>query len=183
MKKLFITCLSLFTASTVLAHPGHESISASQGLLAGILHPLMGLDHLLALIAVGVVAGLAGKRTSWSLPVSYAVIMLIGFVIAAMGVTVFSMPVVETLILSSVVLGAALILVGRRGNALAKSGLLLGFALFHGIAHGIEVPAGVSAYIFAIGFVMASLSIMLIASIVVRFAPLLLRNGDSEQRV
>ncbi|WP_040297457.1 HupE/UreJ family protein [Bermanella marisrubri] len=180
MKKLLLISLSLFAVSNAFAHPGHESISASQGLLAGVLHPLMGLDHLLALIAVGVVAGLAGKRTSWSLPVCYAVIMLIGFVIAAMGVTVFSMPVVETLILSSVVLGAALILVGRRGNAYAKSGLLLGFALFHGIAHGIEVPAHVSANFFASGFVMASLAIMLLASIVVRYAPTLRRNGESQ---
>ncbi|MBL8436807.1 MAG: HupE/UreJ family protein [Zoogloeaceae bacterium] len=118
-------------AGPVLAHPGH----GSDGFGAGLLHPLLGWDHLLAMLAVGLYAA----RTSaapWRMPATFVAAMLAGTGLGAMGI---DWPGVETGVASSVlVLGLMIAATMRLPGALP---LVAFFALCHGVAHGVEMPA------------------------------------------
>ena len=133
-----------------LAHPGHADIA---GFSQGFTHPFGGLDHVLAMIAVGLYAALAGGRALWALPAAFLVAMAAGGALGAAGVAI---PYVEVAIaLSVVVLGLA---VASRASipTLAAMTLVGLFAVFHGHAHGAEmlVQAGGPAY--AAGFLLAT---------------------------
>jgi len=125
----------LLTTGSALAHTGHETGFL---LLDGALHPLGGLDHLAAMIAVGLWAALAGGTRIWLWPVAFVLMMLVG---GFMGHGGIELPAVEPAIaLSVIVLGLAVAL-GVKAP-LAAGALLIGaFALFHGHAHGAEAPA------------------------------------------
>ena len=151
-KRFTLSALALaaFTTAAV-AHPGHGT-----GLAAGILHPLTGLDHIAAMVAVGLLAARLGGRGLWAVPASFVVMMTAGGVAGMMGV---SLPVTETMIaLSVVVLGV--LAVGRAKLPLALAMALAGsFAVFHGLAHGAELPAGASSLGFAAGFVVSTIAL------------------------
>jgi urease accessory protein len=140
-------CLSL--PATAVAHPGH----ATHSFLAGALHPLSGLDHLLAMVAVGLLAGCSDGRLRWGLPATFVLAMIVGAVLGASGV---GMPFVEVgIALSLVAFGAALVL-----NGAFRTPMLIvmtaGFALFHGHAHGTEMGADLSVASYGVGFVLAT---------------------------
>jgi urease accessory protein len=130
------------------AHTGHGEAS---GFAHGFIHPLGGLDHVLAMVAVGLYAALLGGRALWLVPAAFLGAMAMGGAIAAAGLAV---PYVEIGIAASViVLGLA---VALRVSlpvfaAMALAGL---FAIFHGYAHGAEMPQGASGY--AVGFMLAT---------------------------
>jgi len=132
-----------------LAHPGHDA----GGFAHGVMHPLAGLDHLLAMVAVGLYAALLGGRALWLVPASFIGVMAIGGTLGAAG---YPLPYVETgIALSVIVLGVA---VALRANlptlsAMALAGL---FAIFHGHAHGAEMPADAAAVSYATGFMLAT---------------------------
>lgn len=146
-----ISFLGLLTCSllpaTVMAHPGGEAHS----FLAGAVHPLGGFDHLLAMLAVGLLAGYSGGNMRWRLPASFVMAMAIGAWLGAGGV---NLPFIEIAIASSlVVLGAAL--VSKRSlRAPMLIALTAGFAVFHGHAHGAEMGADLSALSYALGFIL-----------------------------
>src|SRR5581483_4853903 len=119
----------------------------------GFAHPLSGLDHLLAMVAVGLYAALLGGRALWLVPASFVTMMTVG---GAIGMAGIALPYTEVAIaLSVVVLGLALAL--RIGvPTLAAMALVGAFAVFHGYAHGVEMPAAASSYAFAAGFVLAT---------------------------
>src|SRR5689334_19130800 len=121
--------LLVLTPTAALAHPGH---GPDLGLVTGFLHPLTGLDHVLCMVAVGVLAFVLGGRALWLVPLSFMGMMAVGFLLGASGV---NLPYVELGIgLSSVVIGAAAAW-GRPlpvGAAMALVGV---FAIFHGHAH------------------------------------------------
>lgn len=133
LKGLGVAALAGGSASA-FAHVGADA-GAHHGFLAGFTHPLTGLDHLAAMLAVGMWSAVTSKRT-WVAPLSFAVLLLVGALLAKAGV---SFPAVEPMIVASMlVLG---LLLATRQHLPAAAGALLvgGFALFHGAAHGQEL--------------------------------------------
>lgn len=150
-----LALLAAAFSTAAFAHPGDHS---HIGFAAGFAHPLTGLDHLLAMVAVGLWASQLGGRALWLLPLTFPVVMAAG---AALGFAGVTLPGVELGITASVlVLGAAIALTWR--PSLAASLPLIGlFALLHGYAHGVELPAQASALDYAAGFVAATLALHL----------------------
>jgi urease accessory protein len=156
-----ITCtasLALLTAlvsTTAFAHPGGHS---HLGFASGFAHPFTGVDHLLAMVAVGLWASQLGGRALWLLPLTFPVVMAAG---AALGFGGVALPWVEIGITASVlVLGAAIALTYRPSLAVSLPLISL-FALLHGYAHGVELPAQTSALGYGAGFVAATLALHL----------------------
>ncbi|WP_394244307.1 HupE/UreJ family protein [Halopseudomonas laoshanensis] len=132
------------------AHPGHENVS---GLLSGLGHPLFGLDHLLAMVAVGLWGAQLGGKARWLLPALFVGVMLIGGGLAMAGLSV---PAVEPGIVASVVVLGLFLLWARQVPLVVSAALVSIFALFHGVAHGAEMPLAASALTYALGFAVAT---------------------------
>lgn len=131
----------------------HVKNGEAGGFATGFLHPLSGMDHVLAMVAVGLWGAQLGAPAVWLLPVAFPVVMAFGGMLGLMGVP---LPGVEYgIALSAIMLGAAVMFKVRPPLILAA--LLVGFfAIFHGHAHGTELPAGQSGMLYSIGFVMAT---------------------------
>jgi len=131
----------------------HSLSTVSLSFISGLVHPFMGLDHILAMIAVGVWAAQLGGHAVWRLPLSFIGMMLVAAFLAASG---FILPSPEVLIAVSVIcLGLILALAIRLPVNLSM--LLVGlFAVFHGYAHGLEIPLAYSALYYGCGFVVAT---------------------------
>lgn len=142
--------LFIATATTASAH---SETGATGGFVSGLLHPIFGLDHVVAMVAVGLWGAFLGKKAMWTLPVIFPMVMALG---GALGVTGMPLPAVEAAIaLSGVILGAMVAFAVR--PPLWIAGLLVGiFAIFHGHAHGTELPEAASPLTYAIGFVIAT---------------------------
>jgi urease accessory protein len=136
--------------TAALAHTGHADTA---GFAHGFMHPIGGLDHVLAMVAVGVFAFVLSGRALWLVPLSFVGMMAVGFVLGVNGVT---LPYAELAIaLSSIMIGGVAAL-GRRMPVVAAMGLVGGFAVFHGWAHGAEMPVDASGLTYALGFVAAT---------------------------
>lgn len=148
--RLLALAIVAVTSTPALAH-----VEAGQatGLLSGFLHPVSGFDHVLAMVAVGLWGALLGAPAVWVLPIAFPLVMALGALLGFLGV---SIPGVEYgIAASAILLGAAVTFEIRPPLALAA--LLVGvFAIFHGYAHGTELPAGQSALLFSMGFVVAT---------------------------
>ncbi len=123
------------------------------GFMQGLLHPLSGLDHLLAMFAVGLWASQLGGRALWAVPLAFVGTMVLG---AVLGMTGYALPFTETVIVLSVLtLGLMISFAVRLPTAVGM--LLVGvFALFHGHAHGTELLQASSASAYALGFVITT---------------------------
>jgi urease accessory protein len=140
----------ILVPSLALAHPGH---GAAPDMLHGFLHPLGGLDHVLAMVAVGLFAVQLGGRALWLVPGSFVATMAAA---GLLGMTGFEVPYVEIgIALSVVVLGAAIALRLTMPVAAAMA-LVAFFAVFHGYAHGAEMPDTASGFAYGAGFVAAT---------------------------
>jgi urease accessory protein len=153
MKRAAVTAFAIFfvfAQAAALAHPGHDGAG---GLVHGFLHPVTGIDHVLAMIAVGVLAAQYGGRALWLVPMSFLVAMAAAGATGMAGVPV---QIVEAGIgLSVVVLGLVIAFQIKPPTLVAM--LVVGFfALFHGYAHGTEMPNGVAGLSFAAGFLVAT---------------------------
>ena len=137
-------------AQTAWAHVGQGE---AFGLLTGFLHPLSGLDHVLAMVAVGLWGAQLGAPAIWVLPLAFPLVMATGALLGFLGV---SIPGVEYgIAASAIMLGAAVAFEVRPPIVVAA--LLVGFfAIFHGHAHGTELPPGESALLYSMGFVVAT---------------------------
>jgi urease accessory protein len=134
--------------TAALAHPGHGG-----GFVHGLAHPLGGLDHVLAMVAVGLYAALLGGRALWLVPASFFGMMAAG---GALGMAGMALPYTEIAIaLSVVALGMAIAL---RANlpVIGAMALAGAFAIFHGHAHGAEMPADAAGLSYAAGFLLAT---------------------------
>lgn len=150
-RTLFLTSAFLCMAATpALAHPGHFTSDFS----VGLLHPFVGLDHMLAMGAVGLLAVQKGGKSLIGLPALFIAMMLVG---GAMGMSLLSIPFIEQGILGSVIILGIVIAAGRYIPSSVAMMLVGFFALFHGVAHGLEIPAGVSNLVYAAGFASATL--------------------------
>jgi urease accessory protein len=132
-----------------LAHPGH---GLEQGFMAGLLHPFLGLDHLLAMVTVGLLGGLMGGSARFVLPGAFLSAMVAGAVLALAGV---ALPGMEAGILASLIVLGALVALAARLPLGGTAGLAALFGLLHGAAHGAELTGG-SAALYVAGFLVAT---------------------------
>lgn len=146
--------LTLLASPAALAHPGH---AVGENLMAGLLHPLTGLDHVLMIVAVSAWASLLAPRGRVVVAAALALFVGVGALLPVGGSAKL-----EAAIALTVVGAGVLLAVGRRWPLWASSALAAGFALIHGFAHGAEGPGRSSAYIF--GLVLASAVLALVVS-------------------
>jgi urease accessory protein len=143
----------LAVAVVPVAALAHQETGQAAGLLAGLAHPVSGLDHVLAMIAVGLWGAVLGAPAIWVLPVAFPLVMAVGGLLGLLGIP---LPGVELgIALSAVVLGGMVLAEARPPLALAAA-VVAFFAIFHGHAHGTEVAAGTSALFYSLGFVVAT---------------------------
>ena len=152
-ERLFQTTLVValvLAASPALAHTG---VGVSGGFLSGFSHPIFGWDHVVAMVAVGLWGAFLGAPAIWLLPVIFPLVMAFG---GALGVIGVPLPGVETgIAASAVVLGLMIALAVK--PPLWVAGIIVAiFAVFHGHAHGTELPEAANPFAYAVGFVLAT---------------------------
>jgi urease accessory protein len=146
-------CLSSLLALVATPALAHSGAGDAHGFIHGFAHPIGGFDHILAMVTVGLLASMLGGRALWLVPLSFVGMMIVG---GALGMTGVGLPFVELGILGSVIVLGATVALGRPwslGLAMALVGV---FAVFHGHAHGAEMPAGAGALFYASGFAIAT---------------------------
>lgn len=133
----------------VLAY-AHIEQGQATGFLTGIEHPWSGLDHILAMIAVGLWGAQLGNPALWVLPVAFPMMMAVGAMMGLFGIPV---PGVEVGIALSAILLGLMVLIDVRAKLIIATILVGFFAIFHGHAHGTELPAGQSGLLYSMGFI------------------------------
>lgn len=141
-------------ALTLAATPAFAHLPPGEygSFLAGVTHPIFGLDHVLAMIAVGLWAAQIGGRAVWLVPTAFVLTMIAGFLLALAGLP---LPFVEPAILASIVILGLVVALALRPDPRAAMALVGAFALFHGHAHGGEL-GGANALQFGAGFALAT---------------------------
>jgi urease accessory protein len=146
----FAAALALTAANPAFAH---EGAVAGGGLVTGFLHPIFGWDHVAAMVAVGLWGAFLGQPAIWILPVAFPLVMAAGGAAALAGVGV---PAVEVgIAASALVIGLMVALAARPPLAIAAA-IVAVFAIFHGHAHGTEMPLAANPLAYAVGFVVAT---------------------------
>jgi urease accessory protein len=132
---------------------GHAETGVAGGLVSGFLHPIFGLDHLVAMVAVGLWGAQLGAPAIWVLPITFPMVMAFG---ALLGVAGIPLPAVELGVsASALVLGVMVLLAARPPLTLAAA-VVAAFAVLHGHAHGTELPGAANALAYGIGFVVST---------------------------
>ena len=145
-----VLAVMLFWTETAFAH---VQKGEAAGLLSGLKHPISGLDHVLAMVAVGLWGAQLGAPAVWLLPVAFPMVMAFGGMLGLMGVP---LPGIEYgIAASAILLGIAVMFELRPPLAIAAA-LVAIFAIFHGHAHGTELPPGQSGLLYSMGFVIAT---------------------------
>jgi urease accessory protein len=151
------TCAWLVAPALILAltqsadaHMGHGQAA---GFVSGFEHPWSGLDHILAMLAVGIWGAQLGAPAVWLLPVTFPMVMATGGFLGLMGVP---LPGAEMGIALSALLLGGMVCGAARPNLAFAASLVGAFGLFHGYAHGTELPAGQSGLLYSMGFVIAT---------------------------
>lgn len=147
---LAVVGATLLASTGAWAHPGH---GGATGFAHGVMHPFGGIDHVLAMVAVGLLAVTIGGRGIWALPLTFMGVMALGGMLGADGV---SLPYAEVGIALSVVCLGATIAAGWRLPLAAALTMVALFGLFHGYAHGAEMPQALSALTYGLGFLAAT---------------------------
>lgn len=131
----------------------HVEQGRAAGFLAGLAHPVSGLDHVLAMVAVGLWGAQLGAPAIWLLPLTFPIVMALGGLLGLLGVP---LPGVELGIAASAILLGAAVMTERRLPLVVAAALVGVFAVFHGHAHGTELPPGQSGLLYSLGFVVAT---------------------------
>lgn len=180
LRTLKMGLVALFAAipALALAHPGHEHTTS---FISGFMHPMGGLDHLLAMLAIGLWAASLGGRALWAVPAAFIGTMLVGGGLAVAGVQV---PFIEQGIVLSVILMGALLVGAARFPVAICAGIAGLFAVFHGAAHGLEMPLNANGVEYALGFAAATALLHLVGigfgAAIARFqAPIITRVTGS----
>jgi urease accessory protein len=153
MSSRVVPRLVVALAALALAQPAfaHEQVGVAGVLASGLLHPLAGMDHLIAMVAVGIWGAQLGAPAIWVLPITFPLVMAFGGVL---GVLRIPLPIPEVAIaLSALVLGAA---VAMRLRLPFAAAVVAVFAVFHGHAHGAELPSSANPLAYGAGFVVAT---------------------------
>jgi urease accessory protein len=146
-----LSLCGLLWPALALAHVGQGDVGG--GFVAGFLHPISGLDHVLAMVAVGIWGAQLGAPAIWILPVTFPLVMAFGGVLGAIGVPI---PAIEIGIAFSAIGLGAMIAFAARPPLWVAAVLVSIFAIFHGYAHGAELPKSANAVAFSVGFVLAT---------------------------
>jgi urease accessory protein len=142
--------LTLLLASVpAWAHAG----GVTGGFLGGLAHPVFGPDHVVAMVAVGLWGAFLGAPAIWTLPIVFPLVMALGGVLGILGVPV---PAVETGIATSAIVLGLMVALAARPPLWVAAVPVGAFAIFHGHAHGTELPAGADAVAYSFGFVIAT---------------------------
>ena len=148
--RAFVALSLAALASRALAH---VETGQAAGFVTGFAHPVSGLDHVLAMVAVGLWGAQLGLPAIWILPVTFPIVMALGGLLGLAGVP---LPGVEIGIAASAILLGAAVMTERRLPLYAAAALVGFFAVFHGHAHGTELPPGQSGLLYSLGFVVAT---------------------------
>lgn len=155
--ELFARALTVAALLAVLVDPmparSHDGTGLAGGFAAGFQHPLLGLDHMLAMVSVGLWGAFLGRPLVIALPVLFPIAMAIG---AAAGMAALPMPPVELGIAVSVLTLGLMILLAVRASVTVACAIVGMFALFHGYAHGIELPAAADPVGYTTGFILCT---------------------------
>lgn len=152
--KLKLAGIFALSGLTPLLAQAHPLPGEAHSFTAGFTHPLFGLDHVLAMVAVGLWAAQLGGRSRWVVPAAFVGLMVVG---GALGMAGVHVPMVEAGILASVLVLGIVIAAAVRPPMFVGMALVGLFALFHGHAHGTEIPAAASGFTYALGFVLATI--------------------------
>lgn len=147
-----VLVLCALCAWPAFAHTG-DAGGFSGGFLSGFLHPIFGWDHVIAMVAVGLWGAFLGAPAIWILPVVFPMVMAFGGALGILGVPI---PAVETGIAASAVVLGGLIALAVRAPLWMAAIIVGAFAIFHGHAHGTELPDAAAPLAYAIGFVLAT---------------------------
>ena len=153
MKKLlWYSMLIVLTSASGIA-AAHTGAGVAGGFASGFVHPILGWDHVVAMVAVGLWGAFLGGNAIWILPVTFPMVMAFGGALGVLGVPI---PSVETgIAVSAIVLGLMVALAAR--PPLVVAAIIVGiFAIFHGHAHGTELPNAVSPLVYSLGFVLST---------------------------
>jgi len=142
--------LLLIIPSVAMAHTG---VGDASGFMHGFSHPIYGVDHLLAMVAVGLWAVQIGGRATWIVPSAFVAVMIVGGVFGFSDVTI---PFIESGILASILIMGILIAGAFRLPMLISVFIVGFFAMFHGYAHGAEMPVSIGAVSYSLGFALST---------------------------
>ena len=146
---VFVSVAGIALPGVALAHTGH----GAGGFGGGFMHPFNGLDHVLAMFAVGLWAARQGGRAVWLMPATFVLMMAVGALAAVGGLP---LPLVEVGVAGSVVVLGAVIALDTRLPLASALPLVAALAIFHGYAHGAELPAATSGVTYGLGFMLAT---------------------------
>jgi urease accessory protein len=149
-KLLWIAGLGVLVATNAQAH---SAADIGGGFVSGLLHPVLGWDHVAAMVAVGLWGAFLGATALWLLPVVFPLVMAVG---GALGLAGVNIPGVEIGIAASALVLGAMILLAARPPLWIAGVLVASFAIFHGHAHGTELPEAASPLAYSLGFVIAT---------------------------
>jgi urease accessory protein len=150
MKKIILSTIALLAMSGLAeAHTGHGAI----GFLHGFIHPFTGYDHITAMVAVGLFAAIIGGRARYLVPLNFVAMMMAGAALALAG---FQVPYVETGITASMFVLGGVVLLRWHAPVVVAMALCGFFAVFHGFAHGAEMPVEATGFEYGAGFVIAT---------------------------
>jgi len=151
---LFLRLAALVLCAAVAVAPAYaHSGSVTGGFAGGFAHPLFGPDHIVAMVAVGLRGAFLGAPAIWLLPITFPLVMAFGGVLGIIGVPI---PGVEIGIAASAIVLGLMVALAARPPLWIAAALVGAFAIFHGHAHGTELPAAADAVAFSLGFVMAT---------------------------
>jgi len=150
-KNIFLAIATWLLLGTSLW--AHEDAGMAGGFISGLTHPLFGFDHVVAMIAVGLWGAFLGSPALWILPVVFPVVMAFGGALGVLGVEV---PLVETGIAASAVVLGLMVALALRPKIAIAAVIVGAFAIFHGHAHGTELPEAASPLAYSIGFVIST---------------------------
>jgi urease accessory protein len=155
MKRVALPLLALVTLSAFVPAVafGHTGVSGTAGLSHGFMHPITGLDHVLAMVMVGVLAWQLGGRALWLVPTAFVLVMAIG---GALGVAGIGMPYVEAGIAVSVIVFGSIVAMGIRVSVAIAMAIVGLFGIFHGHAHGSEMPETAAGMANGLGFMLGT---------------------------
>jgi urease accessory protein len=145
-----LVVLAAVSAAPALAHTGD---GLSGGFIGGFGHPLFGPDHVAAMVAVGLWGAFLGPPAIWLLPIVFPLVMALGGVLGILGVP---LPGVEIGIAASAIVLGLMVALAAQPPLVIAAVLVGAFAIFHGHAHGAELPPGANVVAFSIGFVVAT---------------------------
>ncbi len=150
-RRIFVHAAVAVLAATAAA--AHEDEAAGGGFVTGFLHPIFGWDHVAAMVAVGLWGAFLGAPAIWALPVAFPLVMAVG---GGLAVGAVSFPAVELGIAVSALAIGLMVALALRPPLWVAAAIVAFFALFHGYAHGVEMPDATNPVAYAVGFVLAT---------------------------